>query len=80
MNIISLTKGREDGTNRVFHISPTKAFNLWADHYDIHLKRLYTVFQTACLENSVKWDNEINFTIFIKFIYNNSPKHLIYWQ
>ncbi len=79
MNSVILLKGTEYGSTRIIKVLPERAFEMWCSHYDIYLKRLYGVFQNACIENSVDWYNHISFPTFCHYIYNNSSRYLSFW-
>jgi hypothetical protein len=79
MDPVRIIKGSEYGTGRVLYLDPDQEFDLWINHYDKHLKRLYEVFQIACSKNSVRWNRHIDFLTFREYVYENSSKYLTPW-
>ena len=73
--MVKIIKYTEYG-DHVLYLPKHRAFDIWCNHYDSYLKRLYDIFYTSCIDNSVHWYNQIDFTTFCEFIYCNSRKDL----
>ena len=78
METVTIVEGTHCG-EKVLHLSPKKAFQMWAIHYDTYLRRLYSVFCSACNKNSVDWYKYIDFNTFREYVYENSSKYLSPW-
>ena len=78
-NKIRMIKGYEDGSDTSLYLDVNSAYLLWIEHYDSYLKRLYSIFQTECYNNSIPKYSNIDFQKFCKFIWNNSSKYLSPW-
>lgn len=55
-------------------------YNIWCEHYNLHLKRLYSILQKECRDKSIYWRDEIDFEQFKQYVYYSSDStHLTDW-